>query len=236
MSAPAVSIVTPVYNCERYIRDSIESALAQDFAAFELIVVDNGSTDRTPERIAAFGDARMRTTRLSEPGLARALNAAMAYARAPLVAILDADDIALPDRLAISTAFMAEHRDVVLAGSAYRIFIDEAGQRTGREHVLPLEGPDILRGLKIVDPSPLFHSSVIFRKAEIVAAGGYSENVSAYYDVDLFIRLARSQWLANIAAPLSLKRLHPDQYFRNRRDFPETAASLAALRAAAASL
>jgi glycosyltransferase involved in cell wall biosynthesis len=236
MNTPIVSVAMAVYNCAAYVRDAIESALAQSFVDFEVVVVVDDDIDQTAGLGVEFGDERVRWLRPGRIGYPKAMNLALEHARAPLVAILDADDLALPHRLATSTAFLDGHPEIVLAGSGYRVFIDEAGRRTGRQDVLPLRWPEILQGLKAAPPSPFLHSSVMFRKAEILAAGGYNETISRYYDLDLLVRLATTHKLANIDAPLSLKRLHPGQYFLTRKDLPEDALSLAKIRAAAARL
>jgi len=116
-----------VYNGAPWVRDAVASVLAQTAGDLELIVIDDGSTDATPELLAAVRDSRVRTERQARVGLTRALNQALARARAPLVARLDADDLALPERLARQRAFLDAHPDVGLLGTGARA-VDAAGR------------------------------------------------------------------------------------------------------------
>ena len=100
MSAPAVSVLMAVYNGAPWVADAARSVLAQTLGDLELVVVDDGSTDATGDVLAGVGDSRLRVERREHEGLTRALNYGLRVARAPLVARLDADDIALPERLA----------------------------------------------------------------------------------------------------------------------------------------
>jgi len=97
VSGPAVSVLMSVHNGAPWVRDAVASVLAQTAGDLELIVIDDGSTDASPELLAAVRDSRVRTERREHAGLTRALNQALALARAPLVARLDADDLALPE-------------------------------------------------------------------------------------------------------------------------------------------
>jgi glycosyltransferase involved in cell wall biosynthesis len=233
---PSVSIAITVYNCERYITGAVASALAQDFENFEVIIVDDGSTDQTGSHLDRVSDERARVLHSGRIGRGRALNVALAHARAPLVAILDADDLSFPDRLKVQMEFMSHRPEIMLAGSRYRILIDADGKRTGHHDVLPLDWEAILDDLRTGRPCPFFHSSVIFRKSAVLGAGGYNEAIPRYYDVDLYVRLARQYRMANIDAPLSLKRVHSGQYFQSRERLPEDAAALSTIRTAAAEL
>src|SRR5207253_1969061 len=109
-----------VHNGAPWVRDAVASVLAQTAGDLELIVIDDGSTDASPELLAAVRDSRVRTERREHAGLTRALNRALAMARAPLVARLDADDLALPERLARQRAFLGSHPDVGLLGTGAR--------------------------------------------------------------------------------------------------------------------
>ncbi|PYN29047.1 MAG: glycosyl transferase, partial [Candidatus Rokuibacteriota bacterium] len=99
VSVPAVSVLMPVYNGAPWVRDAVASVLAQTAGDLELIAIDDGSTDGTRELLAGVKDRRLRVTRQARAGLTPALNRALAVARAPLVARLDADDVARPERL-----------------------------------------------------------------------------------------------------------------------------------------
>src|SRR5215831_20796642 len=105
-----------VRNGAPWVRAAVESALAQTTSDLEVIVIDDGSTDQTPALLATLDDARLRVERQPPRGLTPSLNRALALARAPLLARLDADDLARPERLALQRAFFDAHPDVGLLG------------------------------------------------------------------------------------------------------------------------
>jgi glycosyltransferase involved in cell wall biosynthesis len=128
-------VVIPVFNGERYLAEAIESVLAQTLPVFELIVVDDGSSDRTAEIARGFGKA-VRYECQSNAGPAAAMNRGVALAAGPLVAFLSADDLWMPDKLAWQTAVLAEDHAVdMVFGHAQQFFspeLDEATRRTLR--------------------------------------------------------------------------------------------------------
>jgi glycosyltransferase involved in cell wall biosynthesis len=208
------SLVVAVYNCERYVGAAIESALGQTVQDIELVVVDDGSTDRTPAILDSIDDPRLSVLHVARMGQSAALNRAIAHCGSAYVAILDADDLALPDRIETLTGFLQTHPEIALAGSRYRPLIDENGHPTG-EHVLPLGCADMILLLRRFI-APIFHSSIMFRKEAVLAIGGYDNNLLCWKDLDLYVRLLSATGLpclANIDRRLSLKRVHPGQYF-----------------------
>jgi glycosyltransferase involved in cell wall biosynthesis len=114
VSVPAVSVLMPVRNGVPWVREAVTSVLTQTAGDLELIVIDDGSTDDTPEVLAAFRDPRLRIEQRSSAGITRALVRALELARAPLVARLDADDVALPDRLERQRRFLDNRPEVGL--------------------------------------------------------------------------------------------------------------------------
>ncbi len=117
--APSVSVLMPIYNAELTLAEAVESILAQTFTDFELIVVDDGSTDGSLQMLQKFAhrDTRIRIISRPNTGIAGALNEAMDAARGEFLARMDADDISLPARFEKQVAFLQEHPDVVLLGS-----------------------------------------------------------------------------------------------------------------------
>ncbi len=115
---PLLSILMPVYNAGRYLRPAIASLLAQDFRDFELIIVNDGSTDGSAGIIDSFAvrDARIRVFTRANAGIVSALNAGLAVAQGGLIARMDSDDIALPGRLRAQVDFMQAHPECVAAG------------------------------------------------------------------------------------------------------------------------
>src|SRR5439155_963403 len=106
VTAPRVSVLLAVHDGAPWVKDAVASVLAQTLADLELVVVDDGSADATPALLAGIADRRLRVERRPRAGLTRALNLALGLARAPIVARLDADDVALPERLARQVAFV----------------------------------------------------------------------------------------------------------------------------------
>ena len=123
---PAVSVVMTVRDGERYLAAAVDSVLAQTLTNFELIVIDDGSTDSSPEILAAYAsrDGRILVHRQKNSGIAVSLNRAVSYARSPLIARLDADDIARPRRLELQLGYLAQNTGVGVVGGAVA-FIDE---------------------------------------------------------------------------------------------------------------
>src|SRR4051812_47715917 len=119
MSTPAVSIVMPVYNGAAYLAEAVRSMLGQTFEDYEFVIVDDGSTDRTPRILAEFErqDRRIRVISRANTGIVGALNDGIAAAEAPLVARMDADDVSTPQRLHRQVAYLLDHPEVVVLGS-----------------------------------------------------------------------------------------------------------------------
>ncbi|HKW90389.1 MAG TPA: glycosyltransferase, partial [Methylomirabilota bacterium] len=160
MSAPAVSVLMSVRDGARWVAAAIDSVLGQTLSDLELIVVDDGSTDDTPMLLTRVRDPRLVVERQAHAGLARALGRGLALARAPLVARLDADDLARPDRLERQHAFLAAHPEVGLLGAAARV-VDEAGREVGE--VRPPEDDATLRRV-LIRRNPFVHSSIMARR------------------------------------------------------------------------
>jgi GT2 family glycosyltransferase len=204
---PQVSVVIPVMNGEAWLAAAIESVLFQTLTDFELIIVDDGSTDASPDIIAAMRarDARIRAVRQPRQlGLVRALNAALAVARTPLLARLDADDLALPQRLAVQVRQFSERPDLVLLGS-WAEKIDDSGRRIGEARPEPDPGR---LALILQRRNPFVHSSVMMRTAVVKRLGGYREAFLGAEDFDLWLRLSERGVIANLPETLVRYRVH----------------------------
>ena len=127
---PAVSVVMAVRNGMPWVAEAVTSVLGQTLADLELIVIDDGSSDDTAAALAAFRDGRLRLVRQDPAGLTRSLNRGLGLARAPLVARLDADDTAQPDRLMRQAALLASRPDIGLVGTG-ALEVDAAGRAVG---------------------------------------------------------------------------------------------------------
>ena len=200
---PAVSVLMSVHDGAPWVAAAVASVLAQTDGDLELIVVDDGSTDATPELLAAVGDPRLRVHPQARTGLTRALNRALGLARGALVARLDADDVALPERLGRQRAFLAAHPEVGLLGTAAReIGPDGAPVRVVQP---PADDAPIRRAL--IRANPFVHSSVMLRRELLTRAGGYDETLAVAQDYELWMRLAGLTRLANLTEVLVVRRL-----------------------------
>jgi len=211
-STPAVSVLMSVRDGAPWVREAVESVLAQTAPDLELIVIDDGSTDATPAVLASFRDSRLRVEHQPPAGLTRALNRARGLARAPLLARLDADDLALPERLARQRAFLDSHPEVGLLGTGARE-VDASGREVGV--VSPPEGDAAIRRA-LIRANPFVHSSVTMRRSALEEAGGYDETLSVAQDYDLWMRMSRTTRLANLSTPLVVRRLLPGRVSATR--------------------
>lgn len=184
-SAPSLSVALPVHNGMPHIEESVRSLLAQSFGDFELIIGDDGSDDSTGTVLArlASEDPRIRLLRREgKSGPAGAANWVISHARAALVAVAHADDIAHADRLRRQVELFADRPDVVLVGTL-NTGID-AGGRT-------VHPPNLWRLAFPTSFAPMAHSSIMFRRAAFDAVGGYRTTADCWEDLDLYWRLSR---------------------------------------------
>jgi hypothetical protein len=194
-----------VYQGERYLREAVESILNQTIADFELIIVDDGSTDSTPAILDSYPDARIVRLRNEAPtGANRARNRALAAARGPYLAIQDADDISYSFRFERQLAFLDAHQAVGLLGSAYDL-IDSEGLTIDRAS--PPTDNDTLQHT-LVRRNCMCHSTVMIRAHLLNRVGPYCDDMSQSEDYDLYLRLAECTRLANLAEPLCAYRRH----------------------------
>jgi hypothetical protein len=207
-ATPRVSVVMAVYNAEPWLAEAVESVLGQTYGDFELVVIDDGSLDATPEILGRLRDPRLRVVRQRQSGQTSALNHGL---RLSQVAFLDA------------------HPDVGLLGTACREI--SATGAVVRTIVPPAEDPEIRRIL--IRENPFTHSAVMFRRTVLDASGRYDEGFVVAQDYDLWLRMSRVTRLANLSEPLVLRRLAPGRLSRARestRIRDEVAAKLKALR------
>jgi glycosyltransferase involved in cell wall biosynthesis len=204
MARPPVSVVLPVRDGERFVREAVGSVLAQTYSDLELIVVDDGSTDATPDVLAGFRDERLRVLPQEPSGLVAALRRGVAEARAPLVARMDADDVSEPERLERQVELL-DRRPRVGMVATWTAVIDEEGRELRRE-VLPAAHADLARRLLL--RNPFQHGSVILRREALDEAGGYRGDYGANEDYDLWRRFARSWELACVPEVLYRYRVH----------------------------
>lgn len=216
-SAPLISVVLPVYNGEKYLVEAMDSILEQSFKDFELIVIDDGSTDSSIQILRKYEqtDNRVKLVSRANKGLPATLNEAVDEAGGQLIARMDQDDISLPDRLALQYQFMCDHPEVVALGCSAG-FIDEEGKYVCT-YIPPLDNATLIQ---IFPDSPFIHPSVMFRKNEFYKAGKYPEKMKwGGEDVILFGRFTKLGELRNLSEPLIRYRLVPGSMSRKPPKF-----------------
>ncbi len=203
------------WNGAGLLRQSIDSVLAQTMPAFELVVVDDASTDATAAILAGIGDARLRVLRsASNLGVVAARNFGFAACDAPLVAMLDHDDLCAPDRLAQQVARLDAEPALVAVGSGQYNLHDD-GSRRGTDHPA-VTSPLLLRWMLHVD-NPLAWSSLMLRRGAVLRLGAFVRPAYEYADdFDLLHRLLQIGEIGRIDAPLVTYRFHANNTSRHR--------------------
>jgi len=207
--SPTVTVLMRVYNAERHLRAAVESALAQTFTDFELLAVDDGSTDASVAILESYGDPRIRVVTQRNGGRNAAARRGLAEARGRYVAILDADDRAAPERLARQVATLENDPDLVMVGSALGV-VDERGTRIGVRRY-PLDDAALRRAVTIYNP--FGNSTLTYRCDAARAAGGY-DLTTFCEDWDLSLRLMKRGRVANLPDVLSDYRVRTDRIDR----------------------
>jgi glycosyltransferase involved in cell wall biosynthesis len=207
---PAVTVLIPVFNRERFVDDAIRSVVEQDFADVEVLVVDDGSTDRTPAVLEAWRQRDARVVVVTSPtnqGIPDALNLGLAHARGRYVARLDSDDLMMPRRLAQQAAVLDARPDVALVSSAYDI-VDVGGRHLATWTGEPPEVTAfLLNFFNVVGGG----GQVMFRLADVLEEGGYCPRYPSTEDYDLWVRLRRRGRIETLPLVGMTKRTHADQ-------------------------
>ncbi|MBI2216288.1 MAG: glycosyltransferase [Candidatus Rokubacteria bacterium] len=227
MSAPAVSVVVPTYNRAHVIVETLRSVRAQTFTDLELILVDDGSTDDTGERVQSLGDPRVRYVRQPNRGVSAARNHGLRLARGEVVAFIDSDDLWKPDKLEREMAFFARHPE---AGCAFADLVKYDGEvyvpsfmrdspafarllarYPGAREIVFTER-DML--LCLLEEVPILPSAFSIRRAVADAVGGFDESWSSSEDWEWFLRIARGTRFGYLDEPLAVLRVSKDSLHR----------------------
>jgi len=223
--SPKISVIMAVHNGEEYLREAIKSIVGQTFDDFELIVVDDGSTDKSTEIIRASADRRLRFIPLERNvGLANALNCGISAARGELIARMDSDDVALPGRFQAQFERMKSEPGLVLLGSSFN-YIDTDGCILKNQ---PMKTDDAtIRHKLFNDCNQFCHPSVMMRRDAVLIAGGYRTLAGRYaQDYDLWLRLAEVGSIANLPDAYLGYRVHKGQSSVNKLYAQRRAAEL----------
>ena len=216
-ATPAVSVVIATYNRARFLPETIDSVLGQRFRDFELIVVDDGSTDDTPELLKSYGD-RIRILCQENRGPAAARNLGIRHARGRWISIQDSDDLSAPDHLESLFAFAEKNPDcgMVFANGAYL-----AGPEHNRETIIPKEKSRRLaqQGVRLLD---LFEKSIVRLQAALLSKtcletiGGHDKSLRICMDLDLAFRIFMRYPVAYLDKVVFLYRKHEGNIGRNQ--------------------
>lgn len=203
IDTPKISVLMPVYNGERYLREAIDSILGQTFPDFEFIVVNDGSTDGTVDIVRSYRDPRIRfVENETNLGLVRSLNNGVDLAEGAYLARMDCDDVSLPERLAVQAAFLDAHPSIGVCGTWART-IDEHGRIIGK--VRPLSGAAIHR--LFWRPSPILHPTSMIR-TKLLKESKYSPDFPHAEDYELWLRLYARTGFRNLDRYLLHYRIH----------------------------
>lgn len=214
---PAISVIVPCYNAAAFLPATLRSVLAQSGFDLQIIVVDDGSTDGSPELVARdFPGVTL--VRQPNAGVAAARNTGLAHARHDWVAFIDADDLWLPGKLQAQCALLASQPEAGMAYTAWQVWASsepepaaewlsqlahQAADRTQWQGASGWIYPELL-----VD-CVVWTSSVLVRHALLTQAGGFDEALRIGEDWDLWLRLSRLTAILRVAQPLALYRMHP---------------------------
>ena len=214
-NSPLISVVLPVRNAARYVAQSIESILGQTLGDFELLILDDGSTDGSLKVLRSYAkrDPRIRLTSRANRGLVPSLNELVDQARGEYLARMDADDIALAERFERQVAYLRAHPECVLVGSRVR-WVDPDGDPicdccTRQDH----EEIDAVFMRAEFSPE-ISHPAVMMCREDVLAVGKYRA-FPAIEDNDLFLRLAERGRITNLPEVLLLQRIHPENHSKS---------------------
>ncbi len=206
-AAPPLSVLMPVHNGEEFLGEAIDSILAQSFADFEFVIIDDNSSDSSADILREYErkDERLRVYRRPKGGVVRSLNFGLAACRSELVARMDADDVAYADRFAVQVEAMRRRRDVLVIGGAYDL--TDSNGRMLRRH-WPPEDNAALQAMCLDGQTPIGHPTVVMRRSAVYAVGGYDEALEWAEDIDLWLRLGERGRTACVRHPVLRYRQH----------------------------
>lgn len=214
MQEVKASFILPVYNGQEFLKDAIESVLCQDGDGFEILILDDGSTDRSWEVISSFDDRRIRSFRRENRGLARTLNELIDLSRGEFIFRMDADDKCYPTRFKEQIRLLERDKALVLVGGQIDFL---AGNHVFSSRKFPVEHEKILNDL-LSQRFSICHPACAFRKSAALTAGCYLVH-DAGEDLDFFLRMSEVGRLGNVdARVLSYRLAHKSLSLRKRTE------------------
>ena len=219
MSTPLITVLMPAYNAEKYIAEAISSVLSQSFTDFELLIINDGSTDATEKIVSSFTDSRIRLINQTNQGVAAALNMGLLNAKADIIARFDADDICMPKRLGRQHDFLINNPDHIIVGSNVQ-YVDMHNEYVFTGRMLAYSDEEIRRLVLIT--CPLIHSAIMFQKKPVLLAGSYNIHACGFEDHFLWSKLLAYGKACNLGEILIKVRLSPesvsiDEKWRTKR-------------------
>ncbi len=202
-----ISVLMPVYNGEKFLKEAIEGVLNQLYKDFEFLILDDGSIDNSIKIAESFSDSRIKIIKLNHQGIVKALNEGLKISEGEYIIRADADDISLPDRFEKLLKYMEENREVAVCGS-WAISINDKGEYTGEMKYPPIENSDIKKYALM--HNPFIHPSVIIRKNILNEVGRYRE-FKHNEDYELWTRILSKYEGHNLPEPLLKYRVHQNQ-------------------------
>jgi len=217
---PQITVLMPVWNGEMFLAEAIDSILGQTFTDFELLIVDDGSRDKTPIIIQDYakGDARIRVCRHPENrGLSSARNTGIAHATGELITGMDADDVSLPRRLEKQVAFLEAHPDIGAVGVSHHVCDENLMPKLSQ--VLPARHHSIVLHTLLYTRSAMKRATMLVRREYLDMRHLYDPTVAFSADVALFLRLLWEKRIrfANLEEQLYLYRRHDNSQARRHR-------------------
>jgi glycosyltransferase involved in cell wall biosynthesis len=225
---PVVTVLMSAFNDAAFLSEAVESILRQTFGNFEFLVIDDGSTDGSARLLAAVRDPRMRVVRNEEHlGLTRSLKTGVELARGQYIARMDADDVALPERLEKQVALLMKRPEIGILGSACYI-IDQVGREVG---LLQMPEDDLQIHWTSLLANPFAHPTIMFRRDVLISRNlNYDEAFQTTQDYDLWMRMLRYTCGANLGEPLMRYRTHGDRVTNKFREVQLRNHDIVALR------
>jgi len=230
MKKPMVTILMPVYNGQKYLKEVMKSIVNQTFRNFEFLIINDGSIDKTEKILEQYKEKDVRIKVLNRKqniGLTKSLNEGLKIARGEYIARIDVDDISEPGRFEKQVKYLDKHPEVSFIGT-WSYIIDENGKIVGKERV-PIEDREIRK--KLIESNQFFSSSVMFRKECAKKVGFYREEFIRSQDYDIALRISEKYKVANIPEFLCRRRIHPFSITVQKRNeqckFAELAKTLA---------
>jgi len=214
---PLVSVLLPVYNGEKHLRETLYSVINQTYQNLEIVAINDGSTDSSKKILGEFAkiDSRIKIINKKNGGIVSALNRGINEARGDFLSRIDSDDVNFPKKIEQEMKVMLSDDNIVLVCSSFEV-MNEDGEFLYRE-VVPTRGEDIKRLMYVANP--IGHSTVLMRKSAVMSVGSYSDQSGPVEDYDLWTRLTAVGKIAGVTKSLLRFRVNPDGITQTKNQY-----------------